>query len=287
MDHLCKNSFWLFSLNDPELRQFYAEKVNNNSQLHHAIYIEKCTRDFSTETKEVLHLRENSILLVDTYLISIFYRLSLKGYAIIFSETFFVSYENRAFLKLLFFHNQPEGIIDMGCASRYQKKCIRALCREYYSPYDDLQASALRNLLINLFLLSPTVNYEGQFKSGHFLNYALEFTDLIDNYAFHAKKKSFYTGKINITEKTLDKSLQHIYHKTFKEILVNRIIIESMRLLVFGNESITQIAYELGYDISYFIKLFSRWKGMYPKTLRENYRKILNEIENDYQNSPL
>jgi AraC-like DNA-binding protein len=167
----------------------------------------------------------------------------------------------------------------MGCANIYQKKCISALCNEYYSPHDDFRDTALRNLLTNIVLLSPAVNYEGQFKSGHLLNYALEFADLVDNYAFSAKKKNFYAEKINITEKTLDKSLKCIYHKKYKEMLATRIILESIRLLVFGNKSITQIANELGYEVSSFIKLFSRWKGMHPKTLRENYRKILKEIE--------
>jgi AraC-like DNA-binding protein len=271
--------FWIFSWNNPELYRFYSEQIHNDS-LYYILYIKKCGQDVSSETKEVLHLREESILLVDSYLVPIFYRLRLDGYVVIISEEFCASDENRALLKLVFFHNQPEGIIDMGDINKYQKKCIDLLYKEYSSPYDDLQASMIKNLLVNIALFSSIVNYEGQLKSGHLLKYALQFMDLVDNYALVEKKKSFYADRIGITEKMLSKALQFIYHKSYKEILTNRIIIEAMRLLVFSDENITRIADELGYNISDFIKFFSKRKGMHPKELRINYRKILNEIEN-------
>jgi AraC-like DNA-binding protein len=157
-----------------------------------------------------------------------------------------------------------------------------ALLKEYYSPYDDLQAATIQNLLINLILLSPEINYERQLKSGHLLNYALKLTELVDDYAFSEKKKSFYADMINITERTLDKSLQGIYNRTFKEILTINIIIKAMELLVFSDKSITQIAHELGYDTSDFNKFFFRKKGMSPRILRESYRKMINEIEDGY-----
>ncbi|GAB6010092.1 helix-turn-helix domain-containing protein [Dysgonomonas reticulitermitis] len=274
--------FWVFLPDSPELYQFYLDHISDNS-IYYAVYIEKYTREVSPETKEVLYLRNNSILLVDSYLIPLFCHLHIKGYVIIISMAFFESNEYRILLKLLFFHNQPTGIIDLGYINESQKECIDMLYKEYCSPYDKLQVSILRNLVVNLFLLSSTANYEGQLKSGHLLNYALQFSELVNDYAFFEKGKRFYADKIGITEKALDKSLQFIYHKTFKEILANRILIEAMKLLVFSDKTITQIAHELGYDASNFIKFFSLRKRIHPKDLRIDYRKILNEIENGYR----
>lgn len=273
--------FWIFSLDDPELYQFYTEQESNKS-LYYALYIEKCTRDFPPETKEVLHLRENSILLTEPYLIPLFYHLCLKGYVAIISESFWVSDEGKALVKLSFIHNMPEGIINMGHANVSQKKCMKALYQEYFSPISYLWESTLRNLVANLILLSPETNYEGQFKSGHLLNNALQFITMIDNYAFSEKKKCFYADKMNITGKMLDKSLRDVFHSTFKSMMANYIVIEAMRLLIFSNKSINQIAHELGYDVSDFIRFFARWKGMHPKVLRVDYRKIINDIENGY-----
>ncbi len=271
--------FRIFSLDGQDLYRFYSAHKGDIS-LYYALYIEKCTRDLSDETKDVLHIRDGSVLLVDPYLIPVYCRLYLKGYAIIISETFFTLNEHKALLKLSFSHVRPEGIIDMGCPDWEQVKGMDLLYREYCSPYDDMQVPALRNLLANMALLSPTVNYEGQFKSGHLLDCALQFMDLVDGCAVKERKISFYAGKIGITEKTLRKSLQFIYNKSFKEIWASRILIEATEMLVFSDKSITRIAHELDYDTSDFIRFFSLRKGMHPKDLRINYRKIINEIEN-------
>lgn len=271
---------WIFPLDSLDLYRFYSAHTDDAS-LYYALYIEKCMQDLSAGTKEALYLRDDSVLLVDSYLIPIYCRLHLKGYVIIIADAFFRLNEHKALLKLSFSHVRPEGIIDMGYLNEDQKKCMDLLYLEYCSRHDDMQAPALRNLLVNMVLLSSTVNYEGQLKSGHLLNHALQFMGLVDSYAVREKKISFYAGRIGITEKALRKSLQFIYNKTFREILSSRILIEAMKLLVFSNRSITRIAHELDYDVSDFIRFFSHGKGMHPKDLRTSYRRIINEIEND------
>ncbi|MDR2948604.1 MAG: helix-turn-helix domain-containing protein [Prevotella sp.] len=272
---------WIFPLDSRDLYRFYSAHMDDAS-LYYGLYVEKCMQDLSAGTREALHLRDDSVLLVDPYLIPVYYRLYLKGYVIIIAEAFFTLNEHKALLKLSFSHVRPEGIIDMGYLNGEQKKCMDLLYMEYCSQHDDMRAPALRNLLVNMVLLSSAVNYEGQLKSGHLLNHALQFMGLIDNYAVREKKINFYAGRIGITEKMLRKSLQLIYNKTFREILTNRILIEAMKLLVFGNKSITRIAHELDYDVSDFIRFFSHGKGMHPKDLRISYREIINEIENGY-----
>jgi AraC-like DNA-binding protein len=271
--------FWIFPLNSRDLYQFYSVHKDDSS-LHYALYIRKCAQNISGEIGKVLRLRNDSVLLIDSYLVPLFYRLNLSGYAIIIAEAFCVSNEHKALLKLSFSHVLPEGIIDIGYLGAEQKKCMDLIYLEYCSRYDVQQAWILRNLLANVVILSPTVNYEGQFKSGHLSNYALQFMDLIDEYAFKEKKINFYAEQIGITEKTLREALRFIYYRTFKEILTSHILVEAIRLLVFSNKNITQIANELGYDVSNFVKFFSQQKGMHPKDLRINYRKIINEINN-------
>ncbi|MDR2816842.1 MAG: helix-turn-helix domain-containing protein [Proteiniphilum sp.] len=244
------------------------------------IYLQKCHREYPPETKEIFHLYDERILLIKPYLLPVFYRLCLEGYVVILSENFCKSDENKALLKLLFLHTSPEGIIDLGHINDDRKKDIDKLYTEYHSPYDDLQESLLRNIAVNTALLSSTINFESWIKSGHLLNYALQFTELVNVYAFQEKKKSFYAEKIGITQKNLTKSLQVIFHKTFRDILVYQNVIEAMRLLVFENKSITQIALELDYDVSGFNKLIFKYKHLSPKDLRIKYRNIIHQIEN-------
>jgi AraC-like DNA-binding protein len=208
----------------------------------------------------------------------------LKGYIVIISEKFCETDRYIALLKFCFSLSQP--ILNMGGITGYQRECMNLLYAEYRSPYDDLQPPMLRNLLANIALLSTQVNYERQFKFGHLLSYALRFVNLIKEYASSERKKKFYTDKMGITEKMLDKSLQIVYNKTFREMLTDRILNEAVRLLVFSDKNITQIATELNFDVSSFIKLFVKKRGVHPKDLRTNYRILINEIENVQEYTP-
>ncbi|MDR0824456.1 MAG: helix-turn-helix domain-containing protein [Prevotella sp.] len=275
--------FWVFSLKDPRLYQFYTEHARDMS-LYYILYVNKYRRDFSPEIKDVLQLQEDSILLIDSYLLPIFCRLYLKGYIVIISEKFCETDRSKALLKFCFSLSQP--ILNMGGITEYQRKCMALLYTEYLSPSDDLQPSMLRNLLANIALLSTEVNYERQFKSGHLLSYALLFVDLLRTHASAKRKKAFYADKMGITEKLLDKSLQVVYNKTFREMLTDRILNEAVRLLVFSDKNITQIAIELNFDVSSFIKLFIKNRGVHPKDLRTNYRILINAIENVQEYTP-
>jgi len=272
--------FWIFSLDDPNLYRFYNTQADNVS-LYYILYIEEANIDLSAEAKEVLHLRNETILLIDRYLLPIYNRMPLKGYLILLTEEFCEMDAIKALLKLVFFHNTPEGITDLGTVTEDQKKCLSLIYEEYNNTADNLRALILKTLTVNL-LLSSTINFSPQLKSGHLLNYALQCMDLVNKHATHERNKSFYVNELGTTEKILTEALQVIFKKTFKELLIYRTVIEALQLLVFTNKSVSQIAHELNYDASGFNKLFLKWKGMAPKNIRTNYRKIIHDIENIY-----
>ncbi len=273
--------FWVFALDDPELRQFYAGQAENPS-LEYTVYVQETTRVFSTKAKQALHLRDECMLLIDPYVVPVFYNLPLKGYIIIMTDKFCKTKDTKILLKLSFFHSSPEGIIDFGNVNEEQKKYLDLLLEEYHNPYDDLQPAILRNLIFNVLLLSPKGNYNVQLKSGHLLSYALQFMELVDEYAFQHMKKAFYADKIGITEEMLTQALRVTYQKTFREIITCRVLIEGIKNLVCTNKSITQIAHELNYDASDFNKLFLQWKGISPTDIRTNYQKLIDYAENTY-----
>jgi len=273
--------FWMFSLDDPELRQFCTAQAEN-SALYYIVCIFRCTERYSDKATKELHLQNNMLLLVDSYLMPVYCRLSLKGYVLILTEEFCETDQTKALLKYFFFHNSPEAITDMGGLNSDQRRCVELMYDEYKSPYDDLQPPILRNLARNLPLLSSTTNHIQRLASGHLLNYALHFMNLASQHAINEKRKSFYADKIGITEKMLTNALQTTYGKTFREMLTFRILIEAMRQLVFSKKSITHIAQELNYDASDFNKIFQKWKGTSPKEYRTTAQEVINQIEYAY-----
>ena len=279
-----KNSmeYWVFSLGDPELYHFYTAQAENTS-LYYALCIEECMEDFSYDRKEIMHLRNKCILLINSYLVPVFCQLPLKGYLIALTEAFCELDEIKALLRIVFFHDTPEGIIDLGSMNEQQEQCMELIYKEYHNNEpDDLQIPILRNLTVNLFLMSSVEKLTKPLRAGHLMGYALQFMDLVNEYAFIEKQKDFYAKKIGITEKTLTLALHTIYQKTFREILTYKTLIEAIKMLVFTDQNITQIAHDLNYDVSGFNKLFLKWKGMYPKDLRINYQKLIEHVKNNF-----
>ncbi|MDR0547036.1 MAG: helix-turn-helix domain-containing protein [Dysgonamonadaceae bacterium] len=269
--------FWIFSLDDPALYSFYKEQANNRL-LHYVLVIRELKREFPPETVEVMHLYPNTVLLIESYLLPVFLRAKLQGLCIVFAESIVDTERSMALLQLAYFHDRAEGIIGMPALNEQQHQCLHLLEIEYASPYDEEQPSVLRNLMINLQLLSSYEDYEGHLKAGHLLTYALKFIVLLEKHVCKEKKAAFYAERLGITTRILNQALLEVYKKTFREILSDYLLIEALRLLVFTSKTITQIAHELDFDVSYFIRFFSEKKGLHPKVLREKYRQIIEDL---------
>ena len=78
--------------------------------------------------------------------------------------------------------------------------------------------------------------------------------------------------KINVSEKRLNQATSKVLDKSPKELIDDRILLESKRLLVHGNKSIKEIGFELGFEEpTNFIKYFRKHIGKTPMEFREKY----------------
>lgn len=116
----------------------------------------------------------------------------------------------------------------------------------------------------NFLLEKPVYNYKLK-----------EFEILLENFYKIEKSPSFYADKMAITLKHLNRITKTILNKTVTELIAERVILESKRLIVERKLSISQIADELGFSTSnYFIKLFKKQEGL---TTKEFIKKTLNQ----------
>ncbi|HBX19135.1 MAG TPA: AraC family transcriptional regulator, partial [Porphyromonadaceae bacterium] len=90
---------------------------------------------------------------------------------------------------------------------------------------------------------------------------------------FHTQRTvRFYAGEIGITVKRLNQATTKIIGKSPKDIIINRIILESKRQLVFSNLNIKEIAYGLGCnEPTNFIKFFKKHCRATPCEFRERF----------------
>ena len=74
---------------------------------------------------------------------------------------------------------------------------------------------------------------------------------------------------MNISTKTLYNNVMEVAHITPLQMIDNRIILESKRMLKYTGLRVTEIAYQLGFnDPSYFVKFFKKQTGCLPLEFR-------------------
>lgn len=106
----------------------------------------------------------------------------------------------------------------------------------------------------------------------HSYNYKIhQLEQVLEQHYKLEKSPSFYADAMNITLKHLNRICKETLNQTVTEIIANRIVLESKRLLTNPTQSVNQIADELGFDdYSYFTRLFKKKTGSTPSAFRKN-----------------
>ncbi|MDR2915670.1 MAG: helix-turn-helix domain-containing protein [Tannerella sp.] len=267
---------WIFHSGDPELIRF-CDTITDIDSLYCILYVGECATDYSAEVKELLCLHGGSFLFVDPLLIRVYAHLQMNGCFIIVSDSFFKIDQTRIFFNYFAFNKMPKGVLNIGSIFGDQMKCLALIEEEYNHSDDSFRPHILKNLMVGLLMLYFP-KYTLHLRSGHLLDYAVRFVDLLKMYGVRERKKSFYANQIGITEKTLADMLEIVFGQPFRKIIAYKILNEATKRLVFNNQSVKQVALELDYDVSGFNKIFTKWRGMRPIDLQQHYHHIIHQI---------
>lgn len=256
----------------------YMMTVPHRAQFYHILWIEKGKGTHYIDFNPI-NIEDNTILFMPQNCINMFDKNgSYKGKAIIFTDSFFSKNSHDIqFLRssMLFSDLYDNTLLKVNSMGSQLNFIFNLMETEYQKEPDSAQYNILHNLL-HVFLLQSerAIKKQGfeELKPSANLDYLLLFKDLLDQNFKKEKSVNKYAFEVNISEKQLHKATTTLLDKTPKQIIDERILLEAKRLLTHSNQSIKEIAYELGYDEpTNFIKYFRKHTESTPSEFREQF----------------
>lgn len=223
------------------------------------------------EPNTLLFVNKNSVQRFDE-------EADFKGKVVLFTDSFFCkSKADTKFLRSSFLFNDLLSISQINVSESISTFAIsfKQLETELNNSKDDYQSDILRSQLQNLLLHSERERRKKdgvELKKDADFDAALLFEQLLDDNFINQKKVSFYCQRMHLTPKKLNRATKRIFGKTPKELIDERVMLASKRLLWHTSESIKEIAFSLGFDEpTNFIKYFKKHTGKTPVVFRAEF----------------
>lgn len=159
-----------------------------------------------------------------------------------------------------------------------RKTSIHAVYEEMLEEYESQEKDSeilLRLNLAKLIILFSRFIESTPAKVSRISKFREEFNELIEkNYKTH-HNVDFYAKAMGVATKSLTAKVNRNIGKNVREIIQDRCILESKRLLAYSDLSISEIALELGFeDPNYFTRFFKLKTKTNPGKFRQKVRDI-------------
>ncbi|WP_044211833.1 AraC family transcriptional regulator [Flammeovirga sp. OC4] len=140
---------------------------------------------------------------------------------------------------------------------------------------DDHQLEMLQMLLKRLLILCTRIMKKQtslSTLSEDKLTVVKEFNFLVELHFKEKKSVGEYAELLNKSPKTLSNAFKLLGQKSPLQFIQDRIILEARRQIIYTDKSISEIAYELGYDdIQAFSRFFKKMENLSPSDYRNKH----------------
>ena len=207
---------------------------------------------------------------------------SVGGTYILFNEDF-IQYNRKNHVPLkeyrLFNNSDFKSLITVAPEKREKLNNITGLILDELQNSDDYSQDIVLNLL-HLFLLESRRIFDQQNQSPKEEpdttpdTTIIKFKQLIEENFTREKNVSPYAEMLNINPSCLNELTKRTTGITAGELIRNRVIDETKKLLYSSSISGKEIAFQLGFDDpAYFSRFFRKYTGLTLKEFRQNSRK--------------
>ncbi len=205
-----------------------------------------------------------------------------KGWVINFSQLFLVqnSIPDRMIDDVYLFNKHGETPPLPVTEENFQhyKDIIRQI--EQYSSLDPGYKNDALGALLKLMLIQSNSHCSLQkqknpqtVEAGNQL--LRHFKELIDQHYKELHKVSDYAEKLSVTSDYLNKSVKSITGKSAKEFILERILVEAKRVLLFTESTNKELAFDLGFEEpAHFSNFFKKYTNVSPIDFRNTARQF-------------
>lgn len=187
-----------------------------------------------------------------------FYERSTKDSLFINSQLFF-NYDSDVFIAP-FTNIEQMKVVFMERMESFQRKDK--------SLYISAAHNAIERLILDAFLHIPTEEIKKDFKFDY-MYYVNRFKVILQRDYKRAKKVSYYANELNISARKLTEMTEYVLGKTAKHIIIEKLVNECKKALVFSNCTISEVSYELGFsNEGNFTNFIKKHTGKNPSELR-------------------
>jgi AraC-like DNA-binding protein len=198
------------------------------------------------------------------------------GFEIIFSRDFYLLdlQDKEKLLDLPYFNNSIKPILNLNTTEFKELMIpIIEICKEYTLNRDvsnDIIRSYLHVLLMKCkyyFIQKHRKTLIDEDSDQFFLS---RYRNLVERYFLTRHAVQEYADMMTISSSVLNSRITKVSGQNAREIIINRIVLEAKRLLLFSDMSNKEIAFRLNYeDPSYFSRIFKKRTGHSPTEFRE------------------
>ena len=160
-----------------------------------------------------------------------------------------------------------------------QSQDIQNIIRDIQSEMkkEDTSTEEMLRILLKLIILKSTRIWKEQHQLADNsqqsdVQFLRKFSKLVEQHYKTHHRVADYAELLFVTPKNLSKKIGLISKSTPNDIIKDRIILESKRLLAHTTMTVKEIAYSLNYDDdAYFIRFFTKQAGLSPVSFRKQF----------------
>ncbi|MDP4115583.1 MAG: helix-turn-helix domain-containing protein [Bacteroidota bacterium] len=140
---------------------------------------------------------------------------------------------------------------------------------------DEVLFNLLRILLITSERIKRT-RINNSIKDIGDLTLLEDFKKHLEIHYSNSRSVQYYSDILNITPKKLNRVTFSYWGKSSKQVIEERVLLETKRLLIHTNQSVKEIGMLLGFnDPTNFNKFFKKSTNMTPVYFRLSYKKLI------------